>query len=49
MTLRERTEMPVEPGDLAPEIDLPDDEGGRWLLSEHHGQPVVLIFHRHLA
>ena len=41
--------MPVEPGDLAPEIDLPDDEGGRWRLSEHRGQPAVLIFHRHLA
>ena len=41
--------MPVAPGDLAPEIDLPDADGGRWRLSDHLGRPVVLIFHRHLA
>lgn len=41
--------MPVKAGDLAPEIDLPDDEGGRWRLSEHRERPTVLIFHRHLA
>jgi peroxiredoxin len=34
---------------LAPEIDLPDDEGDRWRLSDHRGAPVVVIFHRHLA
>jgi len=47
----EGAEMPIEiaPGEPAPEIDLPDDEGHRWRLSEHHGRPVVLIFHRHLA
>jgi peroxiredoxin len=39
----------IERGDIAPEIDLPDDEGGRWRLSEQRGRPVTLIFHRHLA
>lgn len=41
--------MLVEPGDVAPEVDLPDDEGARWRLSEQRGRPAVLIFHRHLA
>jgi peroxiredoxin len=41
--------MPIEPGDPAPEIDLPDDEGGRWRLPEHRGRPATVIFHRHLA
>jgi peroxiredoxin len=35
--------------EIAPEIDLPDDEGGRWRLSDHRGTPVLVIFHRHLA
>jgi peroxiredoxin len=34
---------------MAPELDLPDDHGGRWRLSEQRGRPVVLVFHRHLA
>jgi peroxiredoxin len=41
--------MLVGPDDPAPEIDLPDDQGGRWRLADHRGHPVVLIFHRHLA
>ena len=41
--------MPIERGDLAPEIDLPSDAGVQWRLSEQTGQPVALIFHRHLA
>ena len=41
--------MPVIPGDMAPDVDLPDDQGGRWRLADHRGRPVVLIFHRHLA
>ena len=42
---------PVAPklGDVAPEVALPDHDGGVWRLSEHRGRPVVLIFHRHLA
>jgi peroxiredoxin len=40
---------PAAPGAPAPEIDLPDDEGGRWRLSDHRGDPVLVIFHRHLA
>jgi peroxiredoxin len=47
--LREGAEMRVDRGDVAPEIDLPDDEGGWWRLSEQRGQPAVLIFHRHVA
>jgi len=41
--------MDIKQGDFTPEVDLPDDEGGRWRLSEHRGRPVTLIFHRHLA
>jgi peroxiredoxin len=41
--------MPIERGDLAPEIDLPGDEGVQWRLSEQTGWPVTVIFHRHLA
>jgi peroxiredoxin len=41
--------MPVAIGEPAPEIDLPDDDGNRWRLSEHRGRPVVVVFHRHLA
>jgi peroxiredoxin len=41
--------MTVQTGDLAPEIDLPDERDARWRLSEQRGRPVVLIFHRHLA
>lgn len=43
------TERVAAPGEIAPEIDLPDDEGGRWCLLDHRGAPVVVIFHRHLA
>jgi peroxiredoxin len=39
---------PLEPGAPAPEIDLPEPDGTRWLLSDARGRPVVLIFHRHL-
>lgn len=36
-------------GDVAPEIDLPDDQGGVWRLSAQRGRVVVVLFHRHLA
>ena len=41
--------MPVEVGDEAPGIELPDHDGNRWRLADHRGRPVVLLFHRHLA
>lgn len=41
--------MSMQPGDGAPDVDLPDDQGGRWRLADHRGRPVLLIFHRHLA
>jgi peroxiredoxin len=41
--------MPIARGDLAPGIDLPDDDGVQWRLSEQMGRPVTVIFHRHLA
>jgi peroxiredoxin len=41
--------MPVDVGDLAPELDLPDHAGGRFRLADHRGHPVLVIFHRHLA
>lgn len=37
-----------EPGEQAPDIDLPMPEGGRWRLVDARERPVVLIFHRHL-
>jgi peroxiredoxin len=36
-------------GDPAPEIDAVDHEGNRWRLSDQHGRPVIVLFHRHLA
>jgi len=44
----------VDVGDIAPEIDLPDDTGGRWRLSDQwetreRRRPVLVVFHRHLA
>jgi peroxiredoxin len=41
--------MSVGVHDVAPALDLPDDEGRQWRLSDHRGRPAVLIFHRHLA
>jgi peroxiredoxin len=41
--------VPVNPGDPAPDVDLPDAGGGRWRLGDHRGRPVVLVFSRHLA
>jgi peroxiredoxin len=39
----------VEVGDVAPDVELPDQLGDTWRLADHRGRPVVLIFHRHLA
>jgi peroxiredoxin len=39
----------VQTGDTSPDFGLPDEQGADWRLSEQRGQPVVLIFHRHLA
>lgn len=36
--------MPA-PGDLAPEIDQPDTQGGRFVLSDHRGKWVVVYFY----
>jgi peroxiredoxin len=41
--------MSVQPGDPAPAIDVVDEKGEQWRLSDHRGRPVLLIFHRHLA
>ena len=41
--------MSIGVGDDAPTIDLPTHDGRRWVLADHRGRPVVLIFHRHLA
>jgi thioredoxin-dependent peroxiredoxin len=32
-------------GQLAPEVDLPDGDGGRWRLSDRRGRTVVLLFY----
>jgi peroxiredoxin len=41
--------MPVDVGDPAPDLVLPDADGRTWRLSAFRGRPVVLVFHRHLA
>jgi peroxiredoxin Q/BCP len=33
------------PGQLAPDFELPDEEGQRWRLSEHLGKVVALVFY----
>jgi thioredoxin-dependent peroxiredoxin len=35
----------LEPGDKAPDFDLPDSEGNRWKLSEHQGSKVIVYFY----
>ena len=35
-------------GSEAPEFALPTDTGETWRLSEHRGETVILMFHRHL-
>lgn len=35
----------LQEGDEAPEIDLPTDDGGRFKLSDHRGQPLVVYFY----
>lgn len=34
-----------QPGQVAPDIDLPDGDGNRWKLSDARGKPVVLLFY----
>jgi peroxiredoxin len=41
--------MTAAEGEAAPPIDLPTHDRSRWRLADHASQPVVLIFHRHLA
>jgi len=35
----------LKEGDKAPAINLPDDEGNRFKLSDRKGKPVVLFFY----
>ncbi len=35
-------------GDRVEDFTLIDDEGKPWTLAQQLGQPVLLIFHRHL-
>jgi thioredoxin-dependent peroxiredoxin len=34
-----------QPGQTAPDIDLPDGDGNRWKLSDARGKTVVLLFY----
>jgi peroxiredoxin len=36
--------VPVEVGSVAPDFELYTHDSERWRLSEHRGQPVVLLF-----
>lgn len=38
----------VQAGQEAPDFALTVDTGEQWRLSEHRGQTLVLMFHRHL-
>ncbi len=38
----------VKVGEDAPDFALAADTDGEWRLSEHRGQTLVLMFHRHL-
>jgi pyruvate/2-oxoglutarate dehydrogenase complex dihydrolipoamide dehydrogenase (E3) component len=40
--------MTVNIGDVAPPVELPAHDSATWRLADHLGQPIVLIFHRHL-
>ncbi len=37
--------MTLQLGQVAPAIELPDQDGQTWRLSEHRGQVVVLLFY----
>jgi peroxiredoxin len=37
--------MAVEIGDLAPDFTLPDENNEKWMLSEHRGRNVDLVFY----
>jgi peroxiredoxin Q/BCP len=39
------SEIGPEPGQLAPEINLPDQHGKNWQLSRARGRTVVLLFY----
>jgi peroxiredoxin len=39
----------LQVGDLVPEVELVDHDGNTWRPSDHHGRPLVLVLHRHLA
>lgn len=34
----------LQPGDMAPDVDLPTADGGRFRLRDHLGTPVLLKF-----
>ena len=37
--------MALTPGQPAPDITLPDQNGATWKLSDHRGKPVVVYFY----
>jgi peroxiredoxin len=39
----------LEVGEVVPDVRLLDHLGRDWRFSEHRGQPLLLILHRHLA
>ncbi len=41
--------LPIEVGELLPDVPLVDHAGDPWLFSDHRGRPLLLILHRHLA
>lgn len=38
-------ETGLKPGDIAPDITLPDHNGDTFILSAHRGRPVVIFFY----
>jgi len=39
----------IDVGDVVPDLALVDHDERRWRFSEHRGNPILAILHRHLA
>ena len=46
---RPTRETTLRVGDRLPDVELIDHGGRTWRASDHHGRPLVLVLHRHLA
>ena len=42
-------ELSIAVGEIVPDLPLVDQAGRPWKFSEHRGNPILAILHRHLA